>query len=116
MLRPPPRSTRPDTLCPYTTLIRSLRREGLERAAEVVRLHAARLRLRLHLDRGIKRDVPFDVKLGLGHAVSEGRPGGEVARGNEGGFRQLFRRYDAVMETPALALVGRHDADRKSVV
>src|SRR3546814_2384840 len=46
----------------------------------------------------------------LGQAVSEGRPGGEVARGNEGGFRQLFRRYDAVMETPALALVGRHDA------
>src|SRR3546814_16403665 len=68
------------------------------------------MRLRLHLDRGIKRDVPFDVKLGLGHAVSDGRPGGEVARGNEGGFRQLFRRYDAVMETPALALVGRHDA------
>src|SRR3546814_10101349 len=59
----------------------ALRREGLERAAEVVRLHADRLRLRLHLDRGIKRDVPIDVKLGLGHAVSEGRPGGEVARG-----------------------------------
>src|SRR3546814_16007363 len=77
----------------------------------VVRLHADRLRLRLHLDRGIKRDVPFAVKLGLGHAVSEGRPGGEVARGTEGGLRQLFRRYDAVMETTALALVGRHDAD-----
>src|SRR3546814_3662134 len=80
----------------------------------VVRLHADRLRLRLHLDRGIKRDVPFDVKLGLGHAVSEGRPGGEVARGNEGGFRQLFRRYDAVMETPALALVGRRSKEHTS--
>src|SRR3546814_16931607 len=30
MLRPPPRSTRTDTLFPYTTLFRSLRADGLD--------------------------------------------------------------------------------------
>src|SRR3546814_12517208 len=41
MVRPPPRSPRTDTLCPYTTLFRSARRIG-PRAAALPAVEAAR--------------------------------------------------------------------------
>src|SRR4051812_29254803 len=51
-------------------------REGFEGSAEVVRRHADRLGLGLHLDRGLEADVPFLVELGLGDAMGEGRAAG----------------------------------------
>src|SRR3546814_13510904 len=45
MIRRPPRSTRTDTLFPYTTLFRSERSEGLPQAASGLAGSAARTRL-----------------------------------------------------------------------
>src|SRR3546814_17145014 len=55
MRRRPPRSTRTDTLCPYTTLFRSQREDGghedsLEAVGEALGRRFLRLRLAHHLD------------------------------------------------------------------
>src|SRR3546814_19810915 len=45
MIRLPPRSTRTDTLFPYTTLFRSVLKTGLEASADRLVLHNTDLRL-----------------------------------------------------------------------
>src|SRR3546814_3444638 len=65
MIRRPPRSTRTDTLFPYTTLFRSIAREALERVAiELVRQEDRmdELRIAVRSER-VLVDGPFQLVL-----------------------------------------------------
>src|SRR3546814_19584885 len=93
MIRRPPRSTRTDTLCPYTTLFRSraalhlLAAEfDLGRAADIAREHARDRRAGRQLDIGEVAAVPFLVARARDaeRDPGDGRKGGE-GRGSEGG-------------------------------
>src|SRR3546814_12066422 len=86
MIRRPPRSTRTDTLFPYTTLFRSLDRARLQEEAPV---GAASLRLQACL---LRRAEP------QGRTVVDRRqPLGQLALALE---RQLLRRLVAGIEPP----------------
>src|SRR3546814_12896596 len=93
MLRRPPRSTRTDTLFPYTTLFRSLSRRGGRSAGRDRRCRARRDRRRSRR----RRDEPRDRR-GGGRRYSRDRP-----------------RLDAIARCgrPTDSAVAR--ADRKSV-
>src|SRR3546814_4530527 len=76
MIRRPPRSTRTDTLFPYTTLFRSYRKliedfghsqDALARLVGKSRSHVANLMRLLDLPRGVQ-DLVSDGSLALGHA------------------------------------------------
>src|SRR3546814_11261847 len=104
MLRRPPRSTRTDTLFPYTTLFRSLRVKLAERPrrriARICKNLAARRRLPF-----VERD-----EIGLGHInlaahLEHGRPAGAVKP-----LRHIAKRADIGGDVLALLPV----ADRKS--
>src|SRR5207302_472767 len=82
--------------------------ERLVSAPEVPRLHADRLRLRLHLDRRVETDVPFLVQHLLRHGMREGRPGGELRRNLE--RRRQRRIGNAVEKAPGEAFFGAHRA------
>src|SRR3546814_147449 len=65
MIRRPPRSTRTDTLFPYTTLFRSLVEEGLPRGAGKGRLQSVVVRHEIHkpsrvllAQGGLQREIP----------------------------------------------------------
>src|SRR3546814_8664077 len=60
MIRRPPRSTRTDTLFPYTTLFRSLRQEHLARPEQVADdVHSVHQRPFDHLDRARHGEAHF---------------------------------------------------------
>src|SRR3546814_2793850 len=63
MIRRPPRSTRTDTLFPYTTLFRSRGDAGFHRLGE---------------GRGARQDRPIGRRQGELHLVSEERPHGSL--------------------------------------
>src|SRR3546814_10996847 len=90
MIRRPPRSTRTDTLFPYTTLFRSMIRSGAPDAAAAVML-------------GGIRKMPKDMVLwtGLGDALAQ-HDGGVVSPASLFAFRR------------AMALAPKHPGDRKS--
>src|SRR3546814_8920996 len=73
MIRRPPRSTRPDTLVPYTTLFRSrlLGREAGDGVLVIGGLAAGELRVQLRLDHLLRRAVerPVEQALGLGERL-----------------------------------------------
>src|SRR3546814_3781281 len=104
MSRRPPRSTRTDTLFPYTTLFRSFRREeGLEHP---------RLHLRIDALTGIgdgehQRAAAFGISLGLGRADGE-----------SAALRHGVTRVDGDVEHRRFQLGGidldRAERDRKS--
>src|SRR3546814_1118037 len=68
MLRHPPRSTRTDTLFPYTTLFRSRHAYSARRddAANAQRIYARGRPLRILLGRGDTRDLQRDLVGGSG--------------------------------------------------
>src|SRR3546814_13470246 len=68
MLRHPPRSTRTDTLFPYTTLFRSRHAYSARRddAADAQRIYARGRPLRILLGRGDTRDLQRDLVGGSG--------------------------------------------------
>src|SRR3546814_17554572 len=84
MIRRPPRSTRTDTLFPYTTLFRSVRADALEQPRQIVR---RQIRQRAAVERPLDhRSVDRDDRRGL-----EGRlPHIILVPGRHGGFRQGF--------------------------
>src|SRR3546814_713757 len=95
MIRPPPRSTRTDTLFPYTTLFRSLRRKRYGEAAA--------LRLRAGDGHGPGR---------VGRALDEQAGGGGVS---VGGVEREFdpSRRGCVGRTPDLARFQRDPLSRR---
>src|SRR5882672_10128455 len=82
--------------------------EGLIGAPEILRLHADRLRLRLHFDRLVETCRPFLMQYFLGHAVGERRARGELLRGIERGLQHLVGLGETIEETPGEALFARH--------
>src|SRR3954452_8043229 len=75
------RSSKKGQLRSVTLKLRRLfRRERFIRAAEIVGLHAARLRMRFHFERLVERYVPFRIELLLGHRVGDARPLCELVR------------------------------------
>src|SRR3546814_2450964 len=98
MLRLPPRSTRTDTLFPYTTLFRSNQLQphlldGVDRRCLPLR-HADRRRLRLPA--GAQRRPP--------------RPGGRACAELEPlGDEAATRRFEAVLRGDELQEIGRAD-------
>src|SRR3546814_6235047 len=85
MIRRPPRSTRTDTLFPYTTLFRSGPRRPAPRGAELPVLQPPGL----HRDRGAGTHGPRHGRAVLGHAGPAGgsrpgrRPSGTETRSEE---------------------------------
>src|SRR3546814_11075786 len=69
MIRRPPRSTRTDTLFPYTTLFRSIQLRPAHRSLPPV---AGWGRIRQHLANTVARYVEMPRRLALGHAVPTG--------------------------------------------
>src|SRR3546814_11445600 len=128
MIRPPPRSTRTDTLCPYTTLFRSVLATGIASAAleamgkpyidsnghhYASMLGQPILVFESDLDglqaahrEGIKRELAMVPYI---H--------GMFSTGHDEANRQVFLADDANnLELVGLALRGRKKADRTSVV
>src|SRR3546814_16792631 len=75
MIRPPPRSTRTDTLFPYTTLFRS----RLPQPSDVDRLHGRDRHRHVLVDGAAAPDAPAAVRL----AGDRHRPGARSARSEE---------------------------------
>src|SRR3546814_9470704 len=99
MLRPPPRSTRTDTLCPYTKLFRSRTREQLRRAgfpaADVRprrRDRSDHRRPRRHYLRGWR--VGVEVRL-VGAARDSIYIGVERSESDHRSFRRRINRSEA---------------------
>src|SRR3546814_5178070 len=87
MRRPPPRSTRTDTLFPYTTLFRSRHARNLSRRLSPERGRAERVQLRA---RGRCRAVPPLRRLrGRGPAPGRTRPAAARLRAGDEGLAQL---------------------------
>src|SRR3546814_8284600 len=84
MIRRPPRSTRTDTLFPYTTLFRSVRADALEQPRQIVR---RQIRQRAAVERPLDhRSVDRADRRGM-----EGRlPHIILVPGRHGGFRLGF--------------------------
>src|SRR3546814_12214985 len=97
MIRRPPRSTRTDTLFPYTTLFRSALAPGAEEVPRRPVQPADRWLTRCHREAGARHRQREGIGAG-GHAL---------AAGAVAGFRQQRRRADP---EPRLAAA----ADRKS--
>src|SRR3546814_8844363 len=96
MIRRPPRSTRTDTLFPYTTLFRSL---AADAAADLVSLRARRRRDARHPDDRQPRDPVGRAGRGGGVSVGGGaRPIGTVVRDR----RLVDRRVSAVDRDPQI--------------
>src|SRR3546814_17845740 len=93
MIRRPPRSTRTDTLFPYTTLFRSRQQLG------VTRLHAA-----------VAADVEIPALLGRDHADVLALRFGAFARA--AGNREL----DLVRRTPTLVAILQIDRQRRRIL
>src|SRR3546814_3814042 len=88
MIRRPPRSTRTDTLFPYTTLCRSVRdvpRPVARRGEVLIRVQAFGLnRSELHFRQGVAYSGSFPRIPGIEAAgVVEDAPGGEFAPGTQ---------------------------------
>src|SRR3546814_18597966 len=88
MIRRPPRSTRTDTLFPYTTLCRSVRdvpRPVARRGEVLIRVQAFGLnRSELHFRQGVAYSGSFPRIPGIEAAgVVEDAPGGEFAPGTD---------------------------------
>ena len=77
---------------------------------KILGLHADRLRLRFGLDRFIDAHVPLLVQLRLGHAVREGRAGGQALGQPQRFGRQRVGCHQAVEKAPAFAFIGAHRA------
>ena len=101
----------------------SLRGERLVRAAEVLGLHADRLRLRLGLDLGVEIHRPRLVQQRLGHRVREGRTVGErrasacaSASSASGATTRLKKPHaapsSALIARPRVAAAPRHGPAR----
>src|SRR3546814_9178468 len=99
MIRRPPRSTRTDTLFPYTTLFRSIGEPAVAVALELDALAARQLR-----EFGQGKDEQFAVVADSGDIIMGGRD-----RLDERECRALSRRHHRL----ALARFG-DDVDRKS--
>src|SRR3546814_12035011 len=84
MIRRPPRSTRTDTLFPYTTLFRSAR--ILDRGFEILRRH--HIALHRALERGQPGTADQILQIGAGEAIG--------ARGERGQIDVARRRLLAV--------------------
>src|SRR3546814_14621655 len=93
MIRRPPRSTRTDTLFPYTTLFRSRQQLG------VTRLHAA-----------VAADVEIPALLGRDHADVLALRFGAFARA--AGYREL----DLVRRTQTLVAILQIDRERRRIL
>src|SRR3546814_2437595 len=76
MIRRPPRSTRTDTLFPYTTLFRSVRAKGRVRAAVTQECVVSGQPV------AAKVDEPFEVLFAI-HSLSSGASEDEVELGEE---------------------------------
>src|SRR3546814_20534538 len=97
MIRRPPRSTRTDTLFPYTTLFRSLRRVGKkeERSMLLARLTLAAAALFAGITTAAAGDIaPCDVKIVdgvLSRPVSDSPASAAAGRKRLGNGRPPFR-------------------------
>src|SRR3546814_16035160 len=92
MIRRPPRSTRTDTLFPYTTLFRSGRHVGLRSHGVLDRpFHRIEMPRRAGSDLGLLQDA----RVGEG-----GQPHGRSAAAENGGARHDVLRADALPEDP----------------
>src|SRR3546814_7904274 len=100
MIRPPPRSTRTDTLFPYTTLFRS----RLPQPSDLARLHGRDRHRHVLVDGAAAPDAPAAVRL----AGDRHRLGARRARG-----RNLDEHVDrgAVDREDRRALAGRQRPD-----
>src|SRR3546814_10407680 len=100
MIRPPPRSTRTDTLFPYTTLFRS----RLPQPSDLARLHGRDRHRHVLVDGAAAPDAPAAVRL----AGDRHRLGARRARG-----RNLYEHVDrgAVDRQDRRALAGRQRPD-----
>src|SRR3546814_9277634 len=99
MIRRPPRSTRTDTLFPYTTLFRSRLVAALERAIALEQMDdvAVRIAEHLHFDVAGREDIFLDQ-----HAIVAERAGGlALARLQRVG--ELLRSIDAAHPLAAAA-------------
>src|SRR3546814_12848132 len=101
MIRRPPRSTRTDTLFPYTTLFRSmLGREAVKRQAVVAAIHfgdsEADAVTRLHVER-------------LAHGAEQGGPCVERDRAQREGRQHIWGEPDVLGERiESRFRIGRH--------
>src|SRR3546814_12923125 len=95
MLRRPPRSTRPDTLFPYTTLFRSIR-AFVERDCFRLERHAA--------DRAGSRSLLADLRV---HRAGVDRALGRVLGGVEVSARQVLLGIGEELGLAAAGEVGR---------
>src|SRR3954469_12700027 len=78
------------------------------RAAEILGLHADRLRFGFGFDRLVDAHVPFLVQGLLGDAVREGRAAREIVGESLGLGEHAPRRAQPVEEAPALAFIRTH--------
>src|SRR3546814_17255317 len=123
MIRRPPRSTRPDTLFPYTTLFRSLGRaiQGLNQTIELAR-HPGELGYRVELDEPLAvRGVPVGPQA-AGHPLEAAQIAPQVGEERQDDDRHEdvdhardpdFRR---LVQPLAEGDAQDVDGDRKSVV
>src|SRR3546814_19157363 len=109
MIRRPPRSTRTDTLFPYTTLFRSRLVAALERAIALEQMDdvAVRIAEHLHFDVAGREDIFLDQ-----HAIVAERAGG-IALARLQRVGELLRRIDAATPLSAAApdCIGEHPQD-----
>src|SRR3546814_18363857 len=88
MIRRPPRSTRPDTLFPYTTLFRSVWRGGLVEAGQIAGLALGGFAVAL----GQCWRVGLDGEFALLALAAAGLPGAAMAMGWRCGTRREIGR------------------------
>src|SRR3546814_4536142 len=109
MIRRPPRSTRPDTLFPYTTLFRSARRMRIERE-RYARLYGPTAGDRIRLaDTDLLIEVERDLSAGDGNEAVFG--GGKVIRESMG--QSVATRADG---TPDVVITGAVILDHWGVI
>src|SRR3546814_9821812 len=99
MIRRPPRSTRTDTLFPYTTLFRSVILQDLPHA------HGS-LPVGFLVAFGDREDEPLNVRIGRGCAFLDDRIEAAIDHPRAVKRHRVFLRIEA--------LVALHDLDRKS--
>src|SRR3546814_1400093 len=93
MVRRPPRSTRTDTLCPYTTLFRSLLRRGGERHDETTHSRA------MQGGRGRARNL-HDHQIGLASSRNESDCGSLAVTGGNILPGHIMATDDGLLFTP----------------
>src|SRR3546814_8514731 len=103
MIRRPPRSTRTDTLFPYTTLFRSaVRIEDMERDALLPQACDADLKGAASVDPGRLRQHPEIARAPIGLAARAIEPGGIVEQRAHGHARRGARSEEHTSELQSL--------------